>query len=156
MFIVSYLKNNLTSFSKVSSFRMFKNIIPVISSKTISTCVRVPHFSQRQMSQSSNFQPPDLGKLSSKTTNLLLEHAVTTDDDPPDEVGPIEKKRKPRHPKKELEKDQPIVDLSDKSVLLFPGQGAQFLGMGKRLLETPSVKELYDEASQILGYDLLG
>ena len=118
--------------------------------------MRVPHFSQRQMSQSSIFQPPDLGKLSSKTTNLLLEHAVTTDDDPPDEVGPIEKKRKPRHPKKELEKDQPIVDLSDKSVLLFPGQGAQFLGMGKRLLETPSVKELYDEASQILGYDLLG
>ena len=77
------------------------------------------------MSQSSNFQPPDLGKLSSKTTNLLLEHAVTTDDDPPDEVGPIEKRRKPRHPKKELEKDQPIVDLSDKSVLLFPGQGIE-------------------------------
>jgi len=135
---------------------MLKNIfLPVTSS--VSTCSRVPHFSQRQMSQFKNFHPPDLGKLSSKTTNLLLEHALTTDDDPPDELGPIEKKRKPRHQKKaELVKDQPIVDLSDKSVLLFPGQGAQFLGMGKRLLETPSVKELYDEASQILGYDLLG
>merc|ERR1719516_25818 len=41
------------------------------------------------------------------------------------------------------------------SVLLFPGQGAQFVGMGSKLLEIPSVKELYDEASQVLDYDLL-
>ena len=47
------------------------------------------------------------------------------------------------------------MDLSEKSVLLFPGQGAQFVGMGSKLLETPSVKELYDQASQILNYDLL-
>ncbi len=38
---------------------------------------------------------------------------------------------------------------------LFPGQGAQFVGMGKRLAESlPGVRRLYDMASEILGYDL--
>jgi [acyl-carrier-protein] S-malonyltransferase len=38
---------------------------------------------------------------------------------------------------------------------LFPGQGAQFVGMGKRLAESlPGVRRLYESASQILGYDL--
>ncbi len=38
---------------------------------------------------------------------------------------------------------------------LFSGQGAQFVGMGERLAESlPSVRRLYDTASQILGYDL--
>jgi [acyl-carrier-protein] S-malonyltransferase len=38
---------------------------------------------------------------------------------------------------------------------LFPGQGAQFVGMGRRLAESlPSVRRLYDTASEILGYDL--
>jgi [acyl-carrier-protein] S-malonyltransferase len=38
---------------------------------------------------------------------------------------------------------------------LFPGQGAQTVGMGKQLAETlPAARELYDEAKAILGYDL--
>lgn len=38
---------------------------------------------------------------------------------------------------------------------LFPGQGAQTVGMGRRLAESlPSVRRLYDRASEILGYDL--
>ena len=47
------------------------------------------------------------------------------------------------------------IDHRDKSVILFPGQGAQFVGMGSKLLHIPSVKDLYDSASEILGYDLL-
>ncbi len=46
-------------------------------------------------------------------------------------------------------------DDSDQSVLLFPGQGAQYVGMGKELLEVPGVREMYDRASQTLDYDLL-
>ena len=39
--------------------------------------------------------------------------------------------------------------------LLFPGQGAQFLGMGKGLLErSDKAKALFASASEILGYDL--
>ena len=39
--------------------------------------------------------------------------------------------------------------------LLFPGQGAQFLGMGKSLLErSEKARGLYSQASEILGYDL--
>lgn len=47
------------------------------------------------------------------------------------------------------------VDHRHSSVLLFPGQGAQFVGMGAKLLHIPSVKELYNTASEILEYDLL-
>lgn len=40
--------------------------------------------------------------------------------------------------------------------LLFPGQGAQTVGMGRQLVERSSTaKSLYELASSILGYDLL-
>lgn len=42
-----------------------------------------------------------------------------------------------------------------KKAFLFAGQGAQKLGMGKDLYNTyPIVRETFDTASQILGYDL--
>lgn len=38
---------------------------------------------------------------------------------------------------------------------LFPGQGAQTVGMGKRLYESvPAARQLYDRAQEVLGYDL--
>ena len=46
-------------------------------------------------------------------------------------------------------------DDSAMSVLLFPGQGSQFVGMAAGLLDVPNVRDMFDRASQILDYDLL-
>ncbi|MBN2295253.1 MAG: ACP S-malonyltransferase [Pirellulales bacterium] len=38
---------------------------------------------------------------------------------------------------------------------LFPGQGAQFVGMGRQLVESlPAARKLFDQAESVLGYDL--
>ncbi|KAM6961586.1 malonyl-CoA-acyl carrier protein transacylase, mitochondrial [Tautogolabrus adspersus] len=50
---------------------------------------------------------------------------------------------------------RPKKDPSECSVLLFPGQGSQFVGMGRGLLKYPNVKEMFTVAQKILGYDLL-
>lgn len=43
-----------------------------------------------------------------------------------------------------------------KTAFLFPGQGAQTVGMAAALCqELPQARELFDRATQILGYDLL-
>jgi [acyl-carrier-protein] S-malonyltransferase len=43
-----------------------------------------------------------------------------------------------------------------KTAFLFPGQGAQYVGMGAALAQSlPAAKSLFDQASAVLGYDLL-
>ncbi|XP_075299591.1 malonyl-CoA-acyl carrier protein transacylase, mitochondrial [Opisthocomus hoazin] len=41
------------------------------------------------------------------------------------------------------------------TVLLFPGQGSQWVGMGRGLLRYPAVRDMYRLAERVLGYDLL-
>jgi len=49
----------------------------------------------------------------------------------------------------------PIPD-DERTLLYFPGQGAQKIGMGKGLTEKfPEAKEMFNKAKEILGYDLL-
>lgn len=40
-------------------------------------------------------------------------------------------------------------------ILLFPGQGSQFVGMGKKALHYPGVKEMYEEVSEHFRKDIL-
>lgn len=42
-----------------------------------------------------------------------------------------------------------------RDVILFPGQGSQFVGMAASLAKMPVVKQLFETANKILGYDLL-
>ena len=47
------------------------------------------------------------------------------------------------------------VDFTMKAVLLFPGQGAQKVGMGKDLYDAyPAVREMMEAADAALGYSL--
>jgi len=39
---------------------------------------------------------------------------------------------------------------------LFPGQGAQFAGMAKKLIDHQIAKDLFSQANSILGFDILG
>ncbi|KAI9559516.1 hypothetical protein GHT06_013513 [Daphnia sinensis] len=50
---------------------------------------------------------------------------------------------------------RPARDPRETSIILFPGQGTQFVGMGKELLQYPLVKQMFDLASSVLGYNLL-
>lgn len=52
--------------------------------------------------------------------------------------------------------DTKFADYKPTTAFLFPGQGAQTVGMAKELCsEVPAAKQLFDRASDILGYDLL-
>merc|ERR1719182_383676 len=52
--------------------------------------------------------------------------------------------------------DTEFDDVKPGTVFMFPGQGAQAVGMGAELAaENAAAKALYDKAAEILGYDLL-
>ncbi|XP_048525849.1 probable malonyl-CoA-acyl carrier protein transacylase, mitochondrial isoform X1 [Dendroctonus ponderosae] len=46
-------------------------------------------------------------------------------------------------------------DPKDCSIILFPGQGSQYVGMAKDLQKFPMARDLFELASYILKYDLL-
>ncbi|CAH8494063.1 unnamed protein product [Dicrocoelium dendriticum] len=47
------------------------------------------------------------------------------------------------------------INIEKASVFLFPGQGTEFVGMGKALIEIPKVKHMFQYANETLGTNLL-
>ncbi|KAJ2940783.1 hypothetical protein O0L34_g14897 [Tuta absoluta] len=48
----------------------------------------------------------------------------------------------------------PRVEPADTSVLLFPGEGSEHVGMGLQLKDVPAARDLYKLASEVLGWDI--
>ena len=93
-------------------------------------------------------------KLKHKSANTVLDDAIVdigTDVDFPSDSKIVNAMMKDVLPRQ----TRPEINPKETSILLFPGQGSQFVGMGQKVLPYPGVQELYSRASEILGYDLL-
>ncbi|EDW94758.2 probable malonyl-CoA-acyl carrier protein transacylase, mitochondrial [Drosophila yakuba] len=53
------------------------------------------------------------------------------------------------------QKSRPAIDPKETSVMLFPGQGSQYVGMAKDLLRFPGARRIFELANEVLKYDLL-
>jgi len=52
--------------------------------------------------------------------------------------------------------DNDFKDWTATSTFFFPGQGAQYVGMAGQLVkDVPKAREMFEQASEVLGYDLL-
>ncbi|KAM7358925.1 malonyl-CoA-acyl carrier protein transacylase beg [Cochliomyia hominivorax] len=50
---------------------------------------------------------------------------------------------------------RPKIDPKDTSIILFPGQGTQYVGMASKLMRFPEARRIFEMANEVLGYDLL-
>ncbi|GAB0097538.1 Probable malonyl-CoA-acyl carrier protein transacylase, mitochondrial [Sergentomyia squamirostris] len=50
---------------------------------------------------------------------------------------------------------RPKKDPLKTSIIIFPGQGAQYVGMGNDLQQIPAAKDIFDLASEVLKFDVL-
>lgn len=46
---------------------------------------------------------------------------------------------------------RPLRDPRDTSIILFPGQGSQYVGMAKNLEKIPEARDMFEMASGVLG-----
>ncbi|XP_058057515.1 probable malonyl-CoA-acyl carrier protein transacylase, mitochondrial [Anopheles bellator] len=50
---------------------------------------------------------------------------------------------------------RPTIDPRETNIIVFPGQGSQYVGMGSKLLKFPGARDIFALANEVLGYDLL-
>lgn len=48
-------------------------------------------------------------------------------------------------------RDRNFKDPRDTTIILFPGQGAQYVGMAKNLIRIPEARDMFQLASDVLG-----
>lgn len=87
--------------------------------------------------------------------NLFSRQKPVLKSDFPSDVEEYEKQLKEWKMYQAQHSFRPRKDPTTTSIILFPGQGSQYVGMGEKLLFYPGVPKLYEMASDILGYDLL-
>lgn len=55
-----------------------------------------------------------------------------------------------------IEREEKVkTDPKTTSIILFPGHGSQYVGMGSNLLDFPNVPEMFEIACRVLGYNIL-
>lgn len=97
-----------------------------------------------------------LRSCSSKIKDLLDNAAVGTDNTPQQQADiwstspyPEGAVFKNRDQSKKATRSK--LDPRTTSIMLFPGQGAQYVGMAKGLSAIPEVKDMFDIAKDVLG-----
>lgn len=88
----------------------------------------------------------------------MLDEAATLTDEPKEEqsfwhTSPYPKGTKIRD--QSAHALRPAIDAAETTIIVFPGQGVQYAGMGKNLLKFPSVQDIFAAASEIVKYDVL-
>lgn len=122
---------------------------------------RIIVHSSRQFSgqKSTTTIPPNFGTNKEKIKDVLDDSMTSDERLTVDSQTPWPNRA--QRPKKHVSKKNPPIEILDRddsenTVILFPGQGTQFVGMGQKLIDqVPSTKLLFDKASSILEYDLL-
>ncbi|XP_054731762.1 probable malonyl-CoA-acyl carrier protein transacylase, mitochondrial [Anastrepha obliqua] len=76
----------------------------------------------------------------------------------PESSSTLSKKRSQMHLVNALENDldeRRTINPKETTIVLFPGQGAQYVGMAAQLMRFPSARSIFELANEVLGYDLL-
>lgn len=93
--------------------------------------------------------------LKAKSLSQLLKEASDEALDSHQESSELDLKQEIKTRDQSALSVRPKVAPEDTSVILFPGQGSQFVGMGSNLIDAPNVGQMFTTAKHILGYDLL-
>lgn len=147
MNISSVVFRNLNKFAKQINCNQKQVLIQ-------SSCLVRSNFCTK--SNSSDKEQINATKQDESPLKSLLEDAATFEDvkpEVPEQVWatlPYAEGTKIR--KQGAYSAKPSIDPRETSIILFPGQGNQFVGMGKDLLKFPMAKDLFDLANYVLGY----